>query len=380
MDFKKTDEQELLLENLRDLLAREGAEEYLRECSQKHQRPDNLLKALADNGFSSLGIPEEYGGTPVDNVTLMLITEEYSKAGGPSCWPYCISVDDMLTFGSEEQKRLTMEHAQKGFIPVSVLISEPGAGSDNNALSTSFTRKNGKVYINGQKTFITGAEEAPYMLVMARDFSQPEPANKAISMWWVPRDAQGVSMKPLPKIGWHMVSSCEVYLDNVEVDDKDLIGVEGQGFMQLMKNFEIERLIVAARTLGYAEAAFEDAVQYANQRIQFGQKIGSFQLIQEKLTYMAIKIENMKNMIYKSAWEKDNGLSVQISSAMAKLYCAQSAFEVIDDAMQILGGIGYTEDHRISRLWRDARAYRIGGGTDQIMIHVVGRALLKKYR
>lgn len=378
MDFRKTEEQELLLESFRELLSREAKEEYLRECDQKRQRPEMLFKALAENGFSTLGIPEEYGGTPVDNVTLMLIEEEYGRAGCPTGWPYCLVVDDMLTFGTEEQKRITMEFAKMGKRAFSLCITEPGAGSDSNSISTTYTRKDGKVYINGRKTFITGVKESPYMLVMTRDFSNPAPA-KAMTMWWVPADAKGVTLTPLPKVGGRGHSSSEVYLDNVEIEETALVGQEGNGFIQLMKNFEMERLLIAAWAVGYAQAAFEDAIRYANQRIQFGQKIGVFQLIQEKLTYMAIKIENMRNMVYKCAWEKDNGMSVNLSATMAKLYCAQSAFEVIDDAMQILGGIGYTEDHRVSRLWRDIRANRIAGGTDQIMIHVAGRSLLKKY-
>ena len=127
-----------------------------------------------------------------------------------------------------------------------------------------------------------------------------------------------------------------------------------------------------------AEGAYEDALAYANQRQQFGKTIGSFQQIQELLTDMKIKIENMKSRVYQCAWEKDNNLPVNISSAMAKRYCAQSAFEVCDAAMQIFGGIGYTEDTRIPRLWRDTRLQRIGGGTDQIMVHIIGRALLKE--
>ncbi|BAE85589.1 acyl-CoA dehydrogenase [Desulfitobacterium hafniense] len=379
MDFKKTEEQELLLESFRELLARECTEEYLKECDEKHQNPTKLWQAFSDNGFSSLGIPEEYGGTPVDNVTLMMLVEEYGKAGGPWGWPYFIMVDDILTFGSEEQKKISLEYFQKGRLAFTLLITEPGAGSDNNSLTTTATRKNGKVYINGHKTFISGAVEADYFLVMTRDLSNPVPA-QAMSMWWVPKNAKGITIEPVRKIGWHALSNSEIYLDNVEVEEKDLIGVEGKGFIQLLKNFEMERLTLAAIVLGYAEAAFEDAIHYANQRMQFGKKIGEFQLIQEKLTYMALKIENMRNMVYKGAWAKDNGLPVIIPSAMAKLYCAQSAFEVVDDAMQVLGGIGYTEDHRVSRLWRDTRVYRLAGGTDQIMIHIAGRALLKQYK
>jgi alkylation response protein AidB-like acyl-CoA dehydrogenase len=129
-----------------------------------------------------------------------------------------------------------------------------------------------------------------------------------------------------------------------------------------------------------AEGAYNDAVAYANQRVQFGKPIGSFQLIQEKIVRMAIKLENMKNIVYKTAWEKDNNLDIGISSALAKLYCSEAAFEVCDDAMQIFGGIGYTAEHRVSRFWRDSRMHRIGGGTNEIMVHVAGRAILKKHK
>ncbi|WP_258361133.1 acyl-CoA dehydrogenase [Moorella sulfitireducens (nom. illeg.)] len=380
MDFRKTEEQELLLESLRELITREFSEEYFKECDEKHQYPEKFMKALVDNGFGLLGIPEEYGGTPVDTLTLILVSEEIARLGAPGyLFGSVLQIDDMLTFGSEEQKKITMELTKQGKIAFCLGITEPQAGSDTNAISTTFTRKNGKVYINGHKTFITGAMSAPYMLCMTRDFSVSD-LSRAFTMWWVPMDAPGVRIEPLHKIGWFMQNTCEVYLDNVEIEEKDIVGREGYGFIQLMKNFEVERLLMAAIALGQAECAFEDAARYANQRVQFGKPIGTFQLIQEKLTYMAIKIENMRNMVYKCAWEKDNGISLQVSSALAKLYCAQASFEVIDDAMQIMGGIGYTTDHRISRLWRDNRINRIGGGTDQIMIHIAGRGILKQYR
>ena len=137
---------------------------------------------------------------------------------------------------------------------------------------------------------------------------------------------------------------------------------------------------MAASLLGMAECAFNDAAEYATQRIQFGRTIGQFQLIQEKITRMKIKIENMRGQVFKTAWEIDNRIPVQIDSALAKLYCAQSANEVIDDALQIFGGIGYTTDCRVSRLWVDARVQRIGGGTDEVMVHIAGRNILKQFR
>ncbi|NLB19113.1 MAG: acyl-CoA dehydrogenase, partial [Syntrophomonadaceae bacterium] len=196
----------------------------------------------------------------------------------------------------------------------------------------------------------------------------------------VPSDAPGITMKPLNKLGWRGIDNCEVWLDNVEFEEEDLLGKEGYGLMNLVKNFEIESLLMAASVLGMAECAFEDAARHANQRVQFGKRIGEFQQIQPKIVEMKIKIENMRARVYTCAWEKDHGLSVQISSALAKLYCGQAANEVIDDAVQILGGLGWMEDTRVARLWRDARVFRIGGGTDQVMVHIAGRALLKQYR
>jgi alkylation response protein AidB-like acyl-CoA dehydrogenase len=147
-----------------------------------------------------------------------------------------------------------------------------------------------------------------------------------------------------------------------------------------MANFEIERLALSAASLGAAEAAYEDSVAYANQRQQFGTPIGSFQAVQHLITDMAVKIENMRNFVYKIAWMMDNNLPVRTEHALCKLYVAQASFEVCDTAMQVLGGVGYTMDHRIQRLWRDVRLMRIGGGTDEIMYNIAGPQLLKKAR
>ena len=187
-------------------------------------------------------------------------------------------------------------------------------------------------------------------------------------------------MNPLEKIGWNMGNTCEMTINDYVLEEKDLVGTEGNGFMQAMANFEVERLLVCAQALGAAECAFEEAARYATKRIQFGRPIGSNQLIQEHLTNMYIKIENMRNWVYQTAWKVDNGIPVQIDTAAAKLYCARAAYEVCDTALQVMGGIGYTKDCRISRLWRDQRVMRIGAGTDEIMIHIAGRAIQKKYK
>ena len=291
MDFSLTEEQELLLASIRELITTNFPEEYFRTCDQNGTYPREFMRALADNGISMLGVPEEFGGIPADYVTQMLALMEVSKCGAPA---FLITngqcIHSMRRFGSAEQLRKTAESTLETGDPAYALaLTEPGAGSDNNSATTTYTRKNGKVYINGQKTFITGAKEYPYMLVLARD-PQPKDPKKAFTLWWVDSSKPGIKINPLHKIGWHMLSTCEVYLDNVEVEESDMVGEEGMGFLNVMYNFEMmERLINAARSTGFAECAFEDAARYANQRIAFGKPIGHNQMIQEKLALMAIR-------------------------------------------------------------------------------------------
>jgi alkylation response protein AidB-like acyl-CoA dehydrogenase len=213
---------------------------------------------------------------------------------------------------------------------------------------------------------------------MAKNPDAEDP-RRATSMYLVPMSTPGLTLSPLDKIMWHTSDSSEIYLDNVELDESCLVGVKGNGFVQLMTNFEIERLMTSAMALGLAEAAFDDAATYAAQRVQFNQPIGHFQLIQEKLTDMAIKVENMRNLLYRSAWMVDTNTLNRTQAAMCKRYCSMASFEVCDESLQIHGGIGVTEGTRISRLWRDARGHRFAGGTDEIMVHVIGRQIVKEH-
>lgn len=379
MDFKRTEEQELLLESLRTVMERGDFEDYFKECDEKHVFPQKAADALVEAGFASLGIPEEYDGTPVDILTQVMVAEEAHALGYPSlCWiNFSTEVDDILTFGNPEQQKAVLEYAVQGKKPFTLGFTEPQAGSDSAAMATTATRRDGKVYINGTKTFNTSADKAPYMLCVARSGINESPY-KDFSMYLFPMDRPGITTSKLSKIGNNMCGTYEVYLQDVECDESDLVGEECKGFYQLMKNFEVERLTICAANVGMARCAYEEALRYAGQREQFGRPIGSFQLIQEKLVDMKIKIENMQNMLYKAAWKKDNGESISIDSSLLKRYTGHAAFEVIDDAMQIMGGIGYTNDCRIARLWRDQRVYRIMAGTEEIMVHTAGRALIKE--
>lgn len=382
MDFRLTEEQELLISSLEELLARHAAESLMAELDEKHQFPYEPWQALADQGILSLGIPEEYGGTPADILTMTLVTESLGRHAFTLGIIYSlgvITIRDIVQFGSPEIKKRVLEGFVQGDAPVALGITEPQAGSDAAALRATATFDGDEVIFNGQKMYCTLAEISPYIMLMTRDPGGSNPY-ECISMWLLPTDTPGVRFSKINKVGWWSIPSYEVYIENARVPRSNLIGEINKGWPQLMANFEIERLALCAASLGAAEAAYEDAVAYANQRVQFGKPIGSFQAVQHLLTDMAIKIENMRNYIYKIAWMMDNDMPVRHEHAMCKLYVARAADEVIDSGMQILGGLGYTMDHRIQRLWRDIRLMRIGGGTDEIMYNIAGPQLLKLAR
>lgn len=382
MDFRLTEEQELLLDSLEEMLAREAPESLIAELDERQEFPYKPWQALADNGILALGIPEEYGGVPADVQTMTLVCEALGKHSFPLGIIYSlgmITILDILQFGSEEIKREVLGGFVQGDPPVALGITEPQAGSDAAALSTTATFDGDEVVFNGQKMYCTLAEVSKHILLLTRD-PQGENPYESISMWLVPTDAPGLSFNRLSKVGWWTVPTYEVFIQNVRVPRTSLVGEINCGWPQLMANFEIERLALSAASVGAAEAAYADAAAYANQREQFGRKIGSFQAVQHIITDMAIQVENMRNYIYKIAWMMDQGLPVRHEHAMCKLYVARASYEVIDSAMQILGGLGYMMEHRVQRLWRDVRLMRIGGGTDEIMYNIAGPQLLKQAR
>ncbi|MFI2754485.1 acyl-CoA dehydrogenase family protein [Cellulomonas sp. P22] len=379
MDFGLTDEQQLLLESLDELLERDCPESYIAELDLTHQPPTTFRKAMNEAGFGSLGFPEEFGGTPSDAVTLVMLAERVARQGLNNGYGLeLLQAMDILEFGSDEQKQEILGLLAAGEVPFALGFTEPGAGSDNSAMSTTAVHHDGMVTFNGTKTLITNALQSKYLLLMAKNPGGDDP-RRAISMYLVPMNAPGVTTNQLDKIMWHISDSCEIFLDDVTLPESCLVGVQGNGFKQLMRNFELERLVIAANCLGMAQCAFDDAATYAAQRVQFGKPIGSFQLIQLKLTDMAIKLENIRNFVYKTAWMVDQELPLKSQGALCKRYSAMAAFEVADEAMQIFGGVGVTVGTRVSRLWRDLRGHRFGGGTDEIMVHIAGRQIVKDH-
>ena len=371
-----------MLENLREFCARECTEERIQKWYEQRYVDQDVRKAYLEAGFGYMFIPEEYGGVSSDAVTLTLIVTELmrcTKATMPFM-SYGLAMFDLSEFGTPELMKEGMKYYEEtGEQCFSLALSEPCAGSDNMSMqTTAHWNGDGTVTLNGVKTMVSLAETAPFTLVIAKD-EDPARENKSMSMWMFPTKTEGVKLSPLHKIGQQITNFSEMYLDNVVIPESALMGEKGKGFIQLMKNFELERIMLASHSLGLAKAALDEAGAYAGERMAFGKPIGDFQLIQEKLTDMEIKVQNMENLLLKTAWEFDNGMSVRIDSALAKRYCSISATEVCSDALQIMGGIGYTTESCVGRLWIDARGSQFGGGTDEIMVHIAGRQLVKKY-
>lgn len=382
MDFSYTDEQELLVQSIKEFCERNLDEDKIKEMYANHGMSDELIMAYLDAGFGLMGIPEELGGIPCDRVTLGLLTEEFAHYAG-CVTPFLnntLAMCDMIDFGSEEQVSLCMEEYLKTGKPIfSLGFSEPGAGSDNSAMSaTAKKQADGTYILNGQKTWVTQGEVFPYIFVVAKD-EDPSRSNPEMSMWLVPIDSEGISTAPLHKIGQQIMPFCEVYFDGVVLTEEMRVGRPGEGFKNLMKNFEMERCLIVAQCLGCAQAAMDDAAAYASQRETFGKPIASNQLIQLKLTEMETALQNTRNMLYRTLWKMDQGYSIRTDSALLKRYGAQECEKVADEALQIYGGLGYTDEVRLGRIHADLRGMRIAGSTDEVMVHIAGRQLAKQY-
>lgn len=377
MDLTLDDEQQLLVENVRQLMERESWEPYFAECDRNHQYPERWVKALCELGFDLIMLPEDKGGLNLGLVTLMAVYEELGRWGAPTYVLYQLPCfDTILREGTGEQIDKVLAYVGTGKQIWNSACTEPGAGSDVGSLQTTYTRRDRKIYLNGHKTFITSSMHVPYLVIMARNSDQPD----QFTEFFVDMSLPGITKEPLDKLGLRMDSCSDIYLNDVELEEKDIFGKEGNGFRRGVADFDFERFLVAACDYGTALCAFEDAARYANQRVQFGKPIGRFQLNQLKFAEMAIKLNAMRNMLFEAAWHHDTDGMTSASAAMCKYYCANASFAVVDDAMQVMGGVAVAGDHRIQRIWRDLRVDRISGGTDEMMILTLAKGVLRQYQ
>lgn len=383
MDFTFTDEQQLLVESIKEYAKRYFDDESVRQMYSNHQISLEAAMAYRDAGFMHMGLPEEVGGIPCDKTTLVLMCEQLHYHTG-CVLPFQTdinSITDVTDFGTPEQAALIMQAIDQPNTSVAcTAISEPGAGSDNNAMTCHTVRQpDGTYLLNGQKTWVTLGEYAQYAVVIAKDES-PDYDNKEYSLWLVAKDTPGYTTAGLHKIGQEIVPFCDCFFDNVVLTEDQRIGPAGQGWKLLMQKFEFERVLVVAQALGQAQAAMDDAAAYVSDRICFGKPIGKISAIQKHLVDMEVVLQNVRTQLYRTVWKLDQGESIRLDCALLKYYACPHLSAVADKALSIYAALGYTDEVRAGRIWKDLRGYEMAGGTPEIMEYIAGRQLVKKYQ
>jgi alkylation response protein AidB-like acyl-CoA dehydrogenase len=376
-------ERELILDTVGKFVAREVIP-VASELEQRNEYPHELVRQMREMGLFGLNIPEEYGGAALDAVTFAAICEELARGWlglSGAIATHSVMCDVLVRFGTEEQKRRFLPAMASGEKSGGICLTESGAGTDLQSITTMAARDGALYRINGSKMWITNARHGNTFLLLAKTDPGAEPAHRGMSAFIVEKGAAGITVgRDIDKLGYRSIETCELHFDNFAVPAENLIGgAEGLGFKQVMAGLEAERLCVAARGLGLARAAFEEAIRYARQRITFGKPIAEHQTIQNKLADMATRIEASRLLVYSAAEKRDRGERCDLEAGMAKLFATETASEVSLEAMRILGANGYSKDFPVERYYRDAPLLMIGGGTNELQRLIIARGLLRKY-
>src|SRR5215213_5024574 len=374
--FIFTDEHEALRESIRAFARKElapHAEEW-----EETTFPDWVFKRMGELGFLGLTYPEEYGGQGGDYFSGLVLGEELGASGSGGLAMGIAVQTDMATppvhlFGTEEQKQRYLVPAIAGEKIACLGITEPDAGSDVAGIKTRAVRDGDEYVINGSKIYITNGHRADFIVLVTK--TDPDAGYDGFSLFLVDMDLPGVIReKKLEKMGMHASDTALLAFDDVHVPADALLGQIGKGFYHIMWELQGERLIGAAGCVAGAQRAFDRTLAYALERTAFGREIGHFQVIRHKFAAMATKIEACRQLVYATAWRFANGEYPVREISMAKLNASQMCCEVADECLQIHGGAGYMREYQIERAWRDLRLNRIGAGTDEIMLDVIGRS------
>ncbi len=376
--FIFTDEHEQLRESIRRFVAAEvrpHAEEW-----EETTFPDSILRRMGELGFLGLDKPTEYGGQGGDYYCSLVLAEELVRGqSGGLTMGVAVQTDmalpPILKFGTDVQKREWAAPAIAGERILCLGITEPDAGSDVAGIRTRavYDSAADEYVINGSKTYITNGHRADLIVLVTK--TDPDAAYDGFTLFLVPMDLPGVIReKRLEKLGMHASDTALLAFQDVRVPASAVLGDVGKGFYQIMWELQGERLIGSAAAVASAQELLDRTLAYAKQRVAFGRPIGRFQATRHKFAEMATKIEAARQLVYTTAWRFQNGEYPVREISMAKLYASRIACEVADDCLQIHGGAGYMREYGIERAWRDLRLNRIGAGTDEVMLEVIGRS------
>lgn len=377
MNFDLTSEQAMIKRTIREFSEEVVAPGAI-ERDRTKQFPTEIFKKLGELGMLGLPFPEEYGGAGADTVSFAIVTEELSRGCASTGITYSAHISlggaPINLFGTEEQKQKYLAPICTGESLGAFGLTEPNAGSDAGGTQTTAKEENGEYVINGSKCFITNASYAKHLALTA--ITADNNGMKEISAILVPTDAPGFTViDNYEKMGLNASNTTELVMENVRVPVENLLGKKGQGFKQFLITLDGGRIGIGAMAVGVAQAAYEKALQYAQERKQFGKSLSKFQAIQFKLADMAMKIELARNMVYKAAWLKDQGRPFSKEASMCKLYASEIAMEVADQAVQIHGGYGYMREYEVERYMRDAKLLEIGEGTSEVQRMVIARLI-----
>ncbi len=378
MNFDLTEEQLEMRRMLRDFADKE-IRPHAAEWDEKALFPEEVIKKLGELGFLGVIFPEEYGGTGLSYVDYVTVVEELSRAdasvGITVAAHISLCSNHIFEQGTEEQKQKYLVPLASGEWLGAWSLTESEAGSDAGGTRTTAVLDGGEWVINGSKTFTTNGRVADLAIAMA--VTDKSKGAHGISAFIIPRSTPGFSIgKKENKLGHRASDTSEMIFDNCRVPRENLLGVQGEGFVAALKILDGGRISIASLALGIAQASFECALEYSQQRKQFGKPISAFQGIAFKLADMATEIEAARLLTYRAAVLKDQGRRVTKESAMAKLYASEAAVRAANEAVQVLGGYGYTKDYPAERYLRDSKLTTIGEGTSEIQRLVISRQLL----
>jgi alkylation response protein AidB-like acyl-CoA dehydrogenase len=381
MDFELSNRQKQIR-----LAVREFAEGELmpiaKECEIKEDFPREIIKKAAELGFIGVFIKKEYGGLGLGSLEHAIIMEEFWRVDpglGQVLGSTVFGSEELQLFGSEDQKKKFLPRLVKGDWLMGFSITEPEAGSDTSSAVTRAERVGDEYVVNGNKVMITNGSIANFLLSFCLTNPEANSRSKRHSILLVETDRPGYRAdKIYGKMGIRASDTANVYYNSVRVPKGNLVGTEGNGFVQLMKFFDYSRAHVAAHGVGLAQGAMEQAINYAKKRKQFGQTLASFQITQFKIAEMATMIETVRGLVHKACGSLDRGNTDTQIVAMAKWWACQVAVKVVDEALQLHGGYGYLNDYDIERFYRAAKVLEIYEGAKEIEKMIIGRHLLGK--
>jgi alkylation response protein AidB-like acyl-CoA dehydrogenase len=380
MQFDLTREQQLTRDAVRDFATREIAPRA-RHTDESGEFPAETFRKMGALGLMGIPFPEEYGGAGGDSLSTAIAIEEVARACGSTALAYAAHMGlgsaPIAMFGTPEQKERFLRPAAEGRTIAAFALTEPHAGSDAGATRTTARLEGDHWVINGAKMWITNAPVAGHLIVTA--VTDPGERN-AISALIVPGGAPGLSFgKHEPKMGLRGSVSTAVSFDHVRVPRENLLGERGRGFVQFLKVLDGGRIGIAAMAIGLAQSSFEVASAYARERAAFGKPIGAYESVSNMIADMAVGLHAARLLLYQAAWLRDQGRRYSQEAAIAKLYASEVGERICRDAIQVLGGYGYSQEFPVERNYRDQRLLTIGEGTSEILRVVIGRHVLGEF-